>query len=81
MTLVSAELREGVQKLFETWSSPGAKTVGPTTAVTKPIGPQKTEAKWPNFTVVSDEPKSVGGTDSALPPSSLFVASPVSPRT
>ena len=75
MTLVSAELKEGVQKLFETWSSPGAKTFGPTSAVTRLIGPQTSEAQWPNFTVVSDEPKSVGGMDSAPPPSSLFVAS------
>ncbi len=75
MTLVSAELKEGVQKLFETWSSPGAKTVGPTTAETRLVGPQTSEAKWPNFAAVSDEPKSVGGMDSAPPPSSLFVAS------
>jgi uncharacterized OsmC-like protein len=75
MTLVSAELKEGVQKLFETWSSPGAKTVGPTAAETRLIAPQTSEAKWPNFSVVSDEPKSVGGMDSAPPPSSLFVAS------
>ena len=61
--------------MLETWSFPGAKTVGPTTAVTKLIGPQTSEAKWPNFTVVSDEPKSIGGMDSAPPPSSLFVAS------
>ena len=75
MTLVSVELREGAQRLLETWSSLGARTVGPTTAVTKLIGPQTSEAKWPNFTVVSDEPKSIGGMDSAPPPSSLFVAS------
>jgi len=75
MTLVSAELREGVQKLFEAWSSSGARTVGPTTSVTRLIGPQTSEAKWPEFTVVSDEPKSIGGMDSAPPPSSLFVAS------
>ena len=74
MTLVSAELREGVQKLFETWSSSGAKG-GPTTAVTRLIGPQTSEAKWPEFTVVSDEPKSIGGMDSAPAPSSLFIAS------
>jgi len=75
MTLVSAELRGGVQKLLETWSSPGAKTVGPTTAVTRLIGPQTSEAKWPDYAIVSDEPKSIGGMDTAPPPSSLFVAS------
>ena len=75
MTLLSAELKEGVQKLFETWSSPGAKTIGPTSATTKLIGPQTSEARWPDFTVISDEPKSVGGMDSAPPPSSLFIAS------
>jgi uncharacterized OsmC-like protein len=75
MTLVSAELKEGVLKLFETWSSPGARTIGPTTAETRLTGPQTSEVRWPNFTVISDEPKSIGGMDSAPPPSSLFIAS------
>jgi len=75
MTLISPELKEGVRKLVEDWSSPGVKTASPTVAETRLIGPQTSEAKWPNFTVISDEPKSVGGHDSAPPPSSLFVAS------
>lgn len=75
MTLVSKELNEGVQKLFEIWSSPGSKTIGLTVAETRLVGPQTSEAKWPDFTVVSDEPKSIGGKDSAPAPSSLFVAS------
>ena len=61
--------------MFEAWSSSGAKTVGPTTAATRLIGPQTSEAKLSEFTVVSDEPKSIGGMDSAPAPSSLFVAS------
>ena len=75
MTLVSTELKEGVAGLLKNWSAPGAKTVGPTIAQTRLVGPQTSEAKWPDFTVVSDEPKSIGGMDSAPPPSSLFVAS------
>jgi uncharacterized OsmC-like protein len=75
VTLVSKELKEGVQNLYQTWSTTGAKTVGPTTADTRLIGPQTSEYRWTDKTVVSDEPKSIGGTDSAPPPSSLFVAS------
>ncbi len=75
MSLVTDELKQGVKKLFQTWSSPGAETVRPTVAETKLIGPQTSEARWPGFSVTSDEPKSVGGRDSAPPPSSLFVAS------
>jgi hypothetical protein len=55
MTLLSPELKDGVQKLFETWSSPDAKTIATTTtttATTRLIGPQTSEAKWPDFTVV-----------------------------
>jgi uncharacterized OsmC-like protein len=75
MTLLSPELKDGVKKLFESWSAPDAKTIAATTAATRLIGPQTSEAKWPNFTILSDEPKSVGGMDSAPAPSSLFVAS------
>jgi len=75
MTLVSSELKEAVQKLFENWSTPGAKTVGASVAETRMIGPQSSEARWPNFKVISDEPKSAGGMDSAPPPSTIFVAS------
>src|SRR5579863_2861198 len=75
MTLLSTELKNEVHELYETWSRPDAKTVGPTSATTRLIGPQTSEARWPGFTVTSDEPKSIGGMDSAPPPSSLFVAS------
>ncbi len=75
MTLVTLELKEGVQKLFEKLSSPDYSPAGPTSVDTRLIGPQTSEANWPNFTVISDEPKSIGGRDSAPAPSSLFVAS------
>jgi uncharacterized OsmC-like protein len=77
MTLVTPELKEGVQKLFEKLSSPEdpAVIMGPTIATATMTGPQTSEARWPNFTVISDEPKSVGGRDTAPPPSSIFVAS------
>jgi putative redox protein len=77
MSLVSAEFKEGIRKLFASLSAPPdpAKVPGPTVATAKLTGPQTSEAKWPKFTVISDEPTSVGGRDTAPPPSSLFVAS------
>ncbi|MDA4127144.1 MAG: OsmC family protein [Thaumarchaeota archaeon] len=53
---------------------PGA-AMGPTVATATMTGSQSSEARWPNFKVTSDEPKSVGGGDTAPPPSSIFVAS------
>jgi uncharacterized OsmC-like protein len=77
MNLVTPELKEGVQKLFERLSSPegAAANMGPTIATATMTGPQASEARWPSFTLKSDEPKSVGGTDAAPTPSSIFVAS------
>jgi putative redox protein len=77
MTLVTPEFREGIQKLFERLSSPDdpGAAMGPTVATATLTGPQTSVARWPNFSVTSDEPKSVGGGDTAPPPSSLFVAS------
>jgi uncharacterized OsmC-like protein len=77
MTLLTSEFKEGIQKLFERLSSPDdpGATMGPTVATATMTGPQTSEARWPNFTVTSDEPKSVGGGDTAPPPSSIFVAS------
>jgi hypothetical protein len=77
MTLVTPEFKDGIQKLFERLSSPDdpAASMGPTIATARMTGPQTSEAKFPDFTLRSDEPKSVGGNDSAPPPSSIFVAS------
>jgi uncharacterized OsmC-like protein len=77
MTLVTSELKEGIQKLFERLSSPEdpSAAMGPTIATATMTGPQTFEARWPNYTFVSDEPKSVGGGDTAPPPFSIFVAS------
>jgi uncharacterized OsmC-like protein len=77
MTLVSRQLKEGVQKLFERLSSPDypAGSVPPTVAVATMTGPQSSEARWPLYSVASDEPPSIGGTDRAPSPSSIFVAS------
>ncbi len=77
MSLMTSELKEGVRKLFDKLSSPDdpARSPGPSTADTRMTGPQTSEARWPKFSVVSDEPSSVGGRGSAPPPSSLFVAS------
>lgn len=70
-------MKEGVQRLFEKLSSPDdpAASMGPTVATATMTGPQTSEARWPNLKVIADEPKSVGGTDTAPPPSSIFVAS------
>jgi uncharacterized OsmC-like protein len=77
MTLVSPELKEGIQRLFEKLSSPEdrAASMGPTVATARMTGPQSSEARWPSYTTFSDEPKSVAGGDTAPPPSSIFVAS------
>ncbi|MDA4119408.1 MAG: OsmC family protein [Thaumarchaeota archaeon] len=77
MTLVTSEFREGIQKLFERLSSPDdpGAAMGPTVATATMTGPQTSVARWPNFTVTSDEPKSGGGGDTAPSPSSIFVAS------
>ena len=77
MTLVTAELKEGIQQLFEKLSYPEdpAASMGPTVATAKMTGPQSSEERWPNFTVITDEPRSVAGGDTAPPPSSIFVAS------
>lgn len=49
--------------------------MGPTVADCRMTGPQASEAKWPSWTLTSDEPATIGGTDAAPPPSSIFVAS------
>ena len=49
--------------------------MGPTVATATLTGSQTSVARWPNFILTSDEPKSVGGGDTAPPPSSIFVAS------
>ncbi|HEV2226504.1 MAG TPA: OsmC family protein [Nitrososphaerales archaeon] len=77
MTLVTTEFKEGIQKLFDRLSSPDdpGAAMGPTVATATLTGPQTSVATWPNYKVTSDEPKSVGGGDTAPPPSSIFVAS------
>ncbi len=77
MALISPQLREGVQKLFAKLSDPSTAgtTKGPTVAETKMTGPQASEARWPKFALSSDEPESIGGTERAPTPSSMFVAS------
>jgi hypothetical protein len=76
MTLVTSEFREAIQNLFERLSSPDdpADAMGPTVGTATLTGPQTSIARWPNFTLTSDEPNSVGGGDTAPPPS-VFVAS------
>jgi len=77
MTLISSELKEGVRNLFERLNSLdySVKPPSPTTAIATMTGPQSSVAKWPNYTLSSDEPQSIGGQDSAPQPSQIFVAS------
>lgn len=77
MNLITAELKQGVQRLFKKLSTPNdpSRSPGPSIAETRMTGPQASEAKWPNFTLISDEPQTVGGGNTAPAPSSIFVAS------
>ncbi len=77
MTLISTQLKNGVQELINTLRSatdPQA-SLATTTAKVRLTGPQTSEAKIKDFTVISDEPKSVDGKDSAPAPSAYFIAS------
>jgi uncharacterized OsmC-like protein len=77
MILISKELKDGVGKTFERLSSSDdpSKSVTPSIAEAVMIGPQSSEVKWEKFKLVSDEPTSVGGADTAPTPSSIFAAS------
>ena len=76
MTLVSNELKSGMKELYDKLSSADPSTTSnPTVVETRMVGAQTSEAEWPDYAVVSDEPKSVGGRGSAATPSGLFVAS------
>ena len=76
LTLASHELKEGVRQLFARLSFPeyAEKAKSPTVADVKLIGAQTSEARIGDFTLRSDEPKSIGGGDSAPALSSIFVA-------
>jgi uncharacterized OsmC-like protein len=76
MTLVSEELRQGVRKYEEELKNldDPSKSLRPSVAVAKMIGPQSSEAELGGHVVKSDEAKSVGGGDSAPTPSSIFAA-------
>jgi uncharacterized OsmC-like protein len=78
MTLVSPDLKQAMQKLYEDLKSSDDpfKSTRPSTAVTKMIGPQASEASWDNDLVIrSDERAALGGGGSAPSPLSIFAAS------
>lgn len=78
MNLISKELKDGVNKAFESLSSTSAdspKSILPSVAEAVMIGPQSSEANWGKFKLVSDEPQTVGGGDTAPTPSAIFTAS------
>ena len=77
LTLVSKELKQGVERLSTELRSldDPAKSIRPTVAVARMVGPQSSEARWDNLVVRSDESQSVGGAGSGPSPSALFVAS------
>jgi uncharacterized OsmC-like protein len=77
MTLISTQLKNGVQEMISNLRSttnPQA-SLATTAAKVRLTGPQTSEAKIKDFTVISDEPKSVDGKDTAPAPSSYFIAS------
>ncbi len=77
MTLISTELKSGVQEMISnlrTLTDP-QQSLATTTARVRLIGPQSSEAKIKDFTVISDEPNSVDGKDTAPAPSAYFIAS------
>jgi uncharacterized OsmC-like protein len=77
MTLISIQLKNGVQEMIgklRSLSDP-QKSVVATNANARLTGPQTSEAKIRDFTVISDEPKSVDGRDSGPAPSTYFIAS------
>ena len=77
MTLISTQLKNGVQEMIGNLrsSTDPQQSLAATSARVRLIGPQTSEARIKDFTVISDEPKSVDGTDSAPAPSAYFIAS------
>ncbi len=77
MTLVSQALKDGVKSLHDrlTTQDDPSKSRNPTVAETKMTGPQSSVATWPTYSISSDEPTSIGGTEKAPAPSSIFMAS------
>jgi hypothetical protein len=73
MTLVSPELKQAMEKLYEDLKSNNdpSKSARPSVAVAKMIGPQSSEARWNDLVIRSDESPAVGGAGSA-PPLRLF---------
>jgi uncharacterized OsmC-like protein len=77
MTLVTPHLKKAVEELYgnlrSTKEKPSLRTPK---AVARLIGPQTSEA-WEkgDFKVLSDEPKSMGGNETAPTPSTQFMAS------
>lgn len=77
MTLISTQLKNGVQEMISNLSviTDPQQSLATTSARVRLIGPQTSQAKIKDFTVVSDEPKSVDGRDKAPAPSAYFIAS------
>jgi uncharacterized OsmC-like protein len=76
MTLITPELKTKLKDHIAELSSGSdpSKTLRPSTAVARMIGPQSSEANWENLMLKSDEPGTVGGSGSAPSPSAIFVA-------
>ncbi len=73
MGVISPEFTEAVQVLVNRVKE--QEVGGAAAAEVILTGPQSSEAKVKAFTVVSDEPKSIGGTDTAPTPTGYFAAS------
>jgi uncharacterized OsmC-like protein len=73
MGFVSAGFTDAIVALAERVKD--QQVLSTVTAEVRLTGAQSSEAKVKDFTVISDEPKSVGGTDSAPTPTGHFAAS------
>lgn len=73
MGIVSAGFTDAVVALAERMKD--QEVLSTVTAEVRLTGPQSSEATVKTFTVISDEPKSIGGTDTAPTPTGHFAAS------
>jgi uncharacterized OsmC-like protein len=76
MTLISLELKQRFETLQQNIAASGtANTVATNKAEVRLIKDQNSEAKVRGFTVIQDEPESIGGTSKGPTPTDYFIAS------
>jgi len=76
MTLISPELKQRFERLRQNIVASGsANTVATNTAEVRLVKDQHSEAKVRGFSVIQDEPESIGGTGKGPTPTDYFIAS------